>query len=544
MRHVSAVLSMLHEPPGHGSATRLFRGDPVLSWTLQRVNRARGVGTATVLCWEDQLPDVQEIAAEACAYVLAKGPRQSIAAVEAVAAARRWSDGWRGGPLGTCEFDLGFHARWIAEIAATLDSEAVLLVDPASALVDPVLLDGIIAHAQSHAQSDLVFSQAAPGLSGALLRCKLLERLASAGTHPGRLLHYLPDAPARDPIGTESCAPVPTPVARSLHRFKLDSDRQIARIAAATLSLNGQLISTEAEQLVRHMDQLAGAAALAGDWPREVVLELTTRRATRALFRAGTHQPIDRPDLPLDLARNLFDELAGCDDLRLTLSGVGDPLLAENAMDVIDAAVAAGIAAVHVETDLLGLAPEGLQRLGRCGADVISVHLPAIQATTYTKLMGVDAYPRVVENIKTVLAWRQSGSRGTPLVVPVFTKCSANLAEMEPWYDQWLRALGSAVIVGPSDLAGQIADAGVADMSPPHRRPCARLASRLSILSDGRAVSCEQDVLGRQVLGQIGPRQQTIQTLWQRTGTIRQSHQRGQWDAHELCRTCREWHRP
>ena len=75
---------------------------------------------------------------------------------------------------------------------------------------------------------------------------------------------------------------------------------------------------------------------------------------------------------------------------------------------------------------------------------------------------------------------------------------------MEAWYDQWLRAVGSAVIVGPSDFAGQIPDHAVADMAPPLRRPCARLESRMTILSDGRIVTCEQDVLGRQTLGSLG----------------------------------------
>ena len=53
-----------------------------------------------------------------------------------------------------------------------------------------------------------------------------------------------------------------------------------------------------------------------------------------------------------------------------------------------------------------------------------------------------------------------------------------NLAEMEIWYDQWLKALGSAVIIGPSDFAGQITSVGLADMQPPKRSACRRLESR------------------------------------------------------------------
>ncbi|MGE5611961.1 MAG: SPASM domain-containing protein, partial [Bacillota bacterium] len=132
---------------------------------------------------------------------------------------------------------------------------------------------------------------------------------------------------------------------------------------------------------------------------------------------------------------------------------------------------------------------------------------------------------------------------GTPILVPTFLKCRGNLQEMEDWYDRWLRAAGMAVLIGPSDYAGQIPDQAAADMSPPRRCACRRLASRLTILSDGQVVSCEQDVLGKQVLGQLGS--QTVREIYQEhLAGLRKDHWAGKWDAHPLCRSCREWDRP
>ncbi len=114
---------------------------------------------------------------------------------------------------------------------------------------------------------------------------------------------------------------------------------------------------------------------------------------------------------------------------------------------------------------------------------------------------------------------------------------------MEAWYDQWLGTVGCAVVRGPSDCGGQIPDVSVADMTPPKRTPCARLGSRLTVLSDGRVVSCEEDVLGRQVLGQIGA--DSLQTVWtRRFGALRSDHRDQKWNKHPLCANCREWHRP
>ncbi|MCC7351972.1 MAG: SPASM domain-containing protein [Phycisphaerales bacterium] len=538
MNNVTALLSLLHEPADRNSATRLFRSEPVLSWTLSRLERCQLLGSVAILCWEDQLPAVRPIAEQACAYILAKGPRHNIPSMEAIAAGRRWTDGWRGGLAGACDFDLGFHATWVDEVIGQAGSDAVVLVHPAAALVDPMLVDGLIAHAKSHPAVELCFSQAAAGLSGTLLKPALVRKLSAAGVHPGRLLHYQPDHPVRDQISGEECAPVPMRVARTIHHFKLDTDRQIQRITAAMRCFNGQLIRTEAEHLVQQMESTPRVDSL----PREVTVELTCRRATRPIYRPSTHLKLDRADMTLDMARRIFDQLAAADDMRLTLAGAGDPLLAGDSMAIVRAAAEAGIKAIHVETDLMGLDVEWVRMLGAVPIDVLSVHLPAITPATYAAMMGIDAIGQVINNVRLLLESRQQHNRGVPLVVPTFIKCRQNLAEMEPWYDQWLKALGSAVIAGPGDYAGQIPNLAVAEMAPPKRRPCFRLNQRMMILSDGSAIACEEDVLGSASLGNV--ENESVARLWRKLDPMRADHQSGQWGRHSLCANCSQWHRP
>ncbi len=107
MQHVTAVCSMLHEaPPAElNSATRVFRNQPVLAWTASRLTRAKHLTSIVVICWQDQLEAVESIAAEQGLDVLNRGPRISNSHLDAVSAARRWADGWRGGLLETCDFD-------------------------------------------------------------------------------------------------------------------------------------------------------------------------------------------------------------------------------------------------------------------------------------------------------------------------------------------------------------------------------------------------------------------------------------------------------
>jgi spiro-SPASM protein len=460
-------------------------------------------------------------------------------AIEAVAAARRWSDGWRGGLLGTCDFDLGFHGAWVKEVIDRLGSDGVVLVDPSSATVDPAIIDTIIERARARQTIELCFTQAPPGLGGVLLRSSLVERLASAETHPGRLLHYQPDHPARDPIGGDGCAPIATPVARCTRNFRLDSDRRIEQLTQAAISLNGELVTSGAEELLHRLSWTTQVDPL----PRDVVMELNTSRATSPTFAPCRFLNIIREPMRADLARRVLERIGSVDDVRLTIAGVGDPLLHDEVFEIIDAAMNSGVRSIHVETDLLPRDASSVDRLVGSGVDVVSVHLPAMTPQTYATVMGVDRCVEVIENMKRFVTRRHELRQGVPIVVPTFVKCSANIAEMEAWYDQWLRALGAAVIRGPSDFAGLIPDCAVADMSPPRRRACSRLWSRMSILSDGRVVSCEQDVTARQVVGDA--RSQTIREIWQQGfGRMRACHRSGEWDQSPACAACREWHRP
>jgi hypothetical protein len=535
---IIAVLSMLHEPEHRpSSAQRRFRGQPVLAWTLRRLSRAKSVSNAAILCWEDQLPQVTQIAREYAVKCLSPSRRISLPMMDSISAARRWADGWRGGLMASCEFDRGFHATWAKQILEDASAESVFLVDPSAGLLDPEMIDRLIEHARANEEIDFFFSPAAPGLSGVLIRKSMLQQLAAINSHPGALLAYRPDSPQKDPLAMNSCAPIPSDLARTTHRFTLDSNRQIERISLATEHLNGELIGSAAEQLHRSLK-----TAPAFSMPREIILELTIRRNTSPIYWPGTHLAIQRPDMPMDIVRNILDELAGVDDMRLVLAGVGDPLLYPDIFDVISRAAAAGIS-IAIETDLVGIEPPVVDWLADSPLDIVSVFLPAASARTYQAVMGFDGMKIGLDNLRQLIERRQSRRSGTPLLVPTFVKTKINLAEMEPWYDHWLRVLGCAVITGPSDFSARIPDCSAARMEPPLRKPCARLASRATILSNGTIVSCDQDVLGQQPMGIIG--KISIRDSWNKNfSPLRTDHDTNQLKNRPVCANCSEWHRP
>jgi hypothetical protein len=522
-----AILSLLHQGEIPNSTTRLFREQSVLRWTLSRLSQCEALGSVTILCWAHQFPALRGF------ENVIPLPRVDLPSMQAISAARRWADGWRGGLLSATCFDVGFHGPSLLAAMKELAAEQIVLVDPDSALIDPAIVDSVISHASEHQEVEYAFAPAALGQVAILLRRGLVEKLAQSGIYPGRLLNYHPDVPGRDPIALAPCAPVPTSVARATERFNLDSNRQVELFEHATKSLNGQLIEADAEELLR----LVRSRAVELDFPMDVTLEINTTRLTRPIYSPLRYAGIQRADMPLDMAREIFSQLGRCDDVRLTLAGVGDPLLHPRFLDLINAAADEGIHAIHVETDLLSNMDE---KLVASPFSILSVHVPAVTQNTYRQMMDCDELPRLIENMRKFLKLR--GERAMPILVPTFTKCRENLTEMESWYDHWIRNLGCAVIVGPSDCSAQIPDVAAVDMSPPKRIACRRLASRMTILSTGQIVACENDIHALYPLGRIG--RESIAEIWRKGfGSFREEHQAGRYSL-PICQTCRDWHRP
>ena len=471
MTDPTAVISMIHEGAEQNSATRLFRGEPVLAWTLRRLERSQRLAHMIVICWEDQVADVEPICGGHGANVMVKGPRAPIASVEAVAAVRRWTDGWRGDLRGACDFDLGFHAPWVREAIENLDADAAVLIDPSAALVDAVIIDRLIERAATQPEFELVFSHTPPGIGGAVVKMPLLKRLATAELHPGHLLHS-----TTEQVGVVACdgaLTLPSAVTRAPGSFKLDSHRQIWRITNAMVVLNGSLIKSEAEALVSRLGQENYPDPL----PRDIVLELTTERFTRPLFAPGRANGSVPRQMTTELALRLFKECAMLDDVRLTLAGSGDPMLADNAYEIIAAAIESGVSAIRIETDLLNVDSILAARELAGAVDILAVHLPACSESAYEKVMGVNAYKKVLTNIERFHGEQDIGDRGTPLLIPLFTPTAHNVGEEKSWFERWPYGVSLAHSMAPA-------------------------ATRLIVLADGRIVSndANPDTLG--ILGQ------------------------------------------
>jgi hypothetical protein len=307
--HVTAVLSMLHEPasataPRACSAAARCCGGRSSGSAGRRASRRR-----------DRLLGGPARRRRAVAEARARGragqgPARRVPELESVAAARRWADGWRGGLLGTCEFDRGFHAGWSEEVAAKLAATPSCSSTPRRAdrprprrRPHRPRAGAPAGRAVLHARRPGADRRAAPPAAA--------PRLAAARRTPAGCCTTRPTRSAAS-RSAATRAPRCRRVARTTSRFTLDSDRQLDRIARATFALNGQLIASPAKTSSPGCTPPSRVDAM----PREVVLELNTARATRPIYWPGRYHAVSGPTSRWSGPTDLRRARAAADDVR------------------------------------------------------------------------------------------------------------------------------------------------------------------------------------------------------------------------------------
>jgi hypothetical protein len=355
-------------------------------------------------------------------------------------------------------------------------------------------------------------------------------------------LTYRPEFPGPDPVIHATCHQIDPLLTQTRGRFVADTRRSLERLQAAFRELGPD---ADADELCRreHAQEWRLSAA-----PREIELEITTHSGLpRSRLRPA---PSEERQLAMDDAlRARLIEFAAYDDALVTLIGPGDPLLHPALGSILGVLRDAGVYGIAIETPLTELSDPVFEALFAQRVDVLEVRIDAFSAATYQTLHGDDCYAAVLENLQRLENERRTSKRAAPLLVPSLTKCGGNLDGMEPFFDHWIQQVGSAVIRGYNDYAGELPADRVLHSAAPVRGRCRRLWSRMTLLADGRVAQCGQDFNGVHPLGDW--RHAPLGEIWRsdNLGQVRAAHeaaeaQKSPLSLPVLCSACQEWHRP
>lgn len=465
-------------------------------------------------------------------------------------AARKWSmANWRGGLGFSTVFDELLPPAAVLHGMDQVDRDSALLLRGDWCAFDPVLAQQILErHLESPEGMMLCFSQAPPGLAGVAMHRSALEQLVEHRSAFGRALGYNPHKPGVDPIGREACLAVPPEVRDTARRFIYDTPRAKAMLQRLAARLGPSFAKADAATIARAQLELESESpgdALTDRLAPLTTLELTPRRPVAGPITPHHHVAFDRGDLENAVARQILDQLGEVGDVSLMLGGLGDALQHAGYREIVHAARRAGVMGLGIETDLHVDVDEALSLLD-LPLDVVSVRLNADTAATYQAVMGSDAFARVGENLGAMVRERlrriEAREPAGPWLAVKLIKTHDTLADMESFFERWLRSGAMAVIEPSCSGCGLMPELSPIPMAPPRREPCRQLGRRLTILSDGTVAPCDQDWLGRDPLGDATL--EPLADIWSRTADLADQHRSGRYHDLKLCGQCVEWHRP
>ncbi len=385
VRTKTRVGAILHTDLGSGNADHLRK-------TCEQLLRAKNIDKIIVLT-----PEPARWAGLPEGIVVERSEPIDTVARRALRAGRAFAlDNWRGGLAGLSVFDEVIAPGAMADACVRHNVRSLYCAGPDWIAIDPGLTDEVIGrHLEAPEAQPIVFTQAPPGVCGAVVSAEALREIADGRTKArgsmfatlGGVLGYIPLAPRSDPIAGAMC---------------LQIDERLR------------------DRAVRTIADIGGAHT-----------ELVLHAHAMGIDEAKAH--IDA-----------FAEIQG----GTLLSLIDAPL--DRVAPLIEYAKRAGLL-THVRTHLR----DGTE--GLLTADIVSIDCISAQEETYAKLTGTDAFMRVQEGIEHMLEHRSlAGGFPTTWVVPRIAKRDDVYEELEAFYDLWLTRAGAAVIDPlPAPISGE-----------------------------------------------------------------------------------------
>ncbi|MFS8479142.1 MAG: SPASM domain-containing protein [Micromonosporaceae bacterium] len=178
------------------------------------------------------------------------------------------------------------------------------------------------------------------------------------------------------------------------------------------------------------VDAPSGAPELAPPLPPELQVEVTSACNLRcAMCLVSYRPPVNKVSgaMPPEMFAGLVDSLP--DLRRLTLQGLGEPLLSPYLLDMVRRVKARGIV-VGFNSNATLLSRRMAGELVAAGLDWLHVSLDGASAATFEGIRAGADFDRVVANLAGLVAAKRAAGSATPWVRAVFVAMRRNVAEL------------------------------------------------------------------------------------------------------------------
>ncbi|MBO6512861.1 MAG: DUF115 domain-containing protein [Phycisphaerales bacterium] len=406
------------------------------------------------------------------------------------------SDCWRGSIASLGCYDESLDPQTLESVMDQHSIDAAAIVGSDWAMVDPALVDQIVArHRADPDHCHIPFSQAVPGLGccvldrGAVGSLSTAAQRASAFGSIGAMLSYIPIGPQGDPIASPLCVGIDPFIRDAGIRVIADSPIRARAMSAVYQGLGDFAMAAETTVLLRaYLNELD---ALQQRVPERIELELTTQSLAQgewSIMRPRPDSPITMDQQPANALMTQAHALNT--ECSLLLAGRGDPLMHQQVMPIIEHASTLGIMSTELRTNLLDMVTNSThtpQQILNSGISILSVDLLANTPQLHQHMTGSPKFEAVLDTMQSLFTTRSQSAQSplpTPWIVPRLTRCDAVYNDLLGFYDRWLSVCGCAIIDPPTPTTpGRIKSLRV-----PDHRAKQMSARTLRIAADGQVV--------------------------------------------------------
>jgi radical SAM protein with 4Fe4S-binding SPASM domain len=414
---------------------------------------------------------------------------------------------------------------------STLEDFDALLFFPSSALfIDTDLMELYVkTFIERESKITMLISQVLWGFNCPIFKRELILGLAKISKTVGEILDLPTSREAILDVNLQECFfNLPENIQSSRHRFTWDSSSSVEFVSKLVELTDGKVFEMKAEEIIKLADERLDS--LSGSLPREVVLEVVSFNNLSTPASQIRAQSVDL--MNWDTYENIIKQLANYDDVKITLGGLGEPLLHPLLYKMIRLAKETGIYGIHIETNAILLGEDFMKLFIDECVDVISIRLGDIPD---------DSLGLVTNNIGNLMQMKKNLGKDLPSVVVELQKTPNIINELDLYFEEWSRRVDWVLIAPYNDFCGKLPDVNVIPLLPPKRTLCEKLKKKMLILPDGKMPLCEQDIGQEYVVGNVFD---GISKVWNSSeiSKIRKDHKLGIFNNTSICPKCKVWY--
>jgi spiro-SPASM protein len=230
----------------------------------------------------------------------------------------------------------------------------------------------------------------------------------------------------------------------------------------------------------------------------------------------------------------LMDKIeAFSEDAYIDISLWGDPAFHSNIVGLAGVCCSRPLTELVIETSGIGWKPEILDSLSGTGQKTITwiMSLDAPNPKTYERLRGegFDEAYATTERLMQLFPGR---------VYVQAVRMRENEDDVELFYNRWKTKTDNLIVQKYDYFCGFLDDKKITDLSPVQRMPCWHLKRDMSILMDGTATLCKEDLAGSFVLGNAFS--EDLADIWEKGNAVYMDHTRESYM--DMCSKCDEYY--